>query len=55
MNRDSSASNKPLSLSFNFGITSNAMNERVMRGALNEDPNAFAIESISLYLVATME
>jgi len=41
--------------SFNLGIASNAMNESVMKGALNEDPHAFATDSNSLYLVATVE
>jgi hypothetical protein len=40
-------SNKPLSLIFNDGITNNAMNDNVMKGAVSGEPKPLAARSNS--------
>jgi hypothetical protein len=40
-------SNKPLSLNLSSGITSSAINDKVINGALNVEPSACAALSIS--------
>ena len=46
--------NKPLSLSFNAGITSKAIKDKVINGALNRDPIFFACISSIAYSRATV-
>ena len=48
INENVSASNNPLSLSLREGITNNAMNDKVMKGAERDDPNDLAIVSIAV-------
>ncbi len=48
INENVSTSNNPLSLSLREGITNNAMNDKVMKGAERDDPNDLAIASIAV-------
>lgn len=54
VNSNFSPSKRPLSLSFNFGITSNAINSMVINGSLRGDPNFFDKSFISRYSAATL-
>lgn len=53
VNEKLSPSNNPKSDNFRFGITKSAINERLMKGEANVQPNCLANLSIAEYSLAT--
>lgn len=53
VNENFSPSNNPKSDNLRLGITNNAINERLMKGEVNVQPNCLANSSMAEYSLAT--